>query len=350
MTKPRIALIVGNGFSMSFGHFSGLAKDWNTQEPLSWPIPCPSQNHSFLESLPRLKSIHEKHIDEPDFDVFAKTIDKKLCESYEPDPFVVALEARHYLTIAFSHYANEQIAKLEQCKDWPWYNWIKFHKENVMCAFSLNYDLLLESVFDEVSVQYFSLQVNHHGHGIPLVKPHGSVNFEIHPNSISYKPTYPLTSFVDLNNTPIIRLESDNLIYPRYQPLCIVPNESNKYSKYQWVKPANDWFNSEIENCTHCIFIGISYFECDRPELDAILDSIPANAEIIVANPHPPDEFMEKLNGRPVMIWDSYDGPVDSAGDLFPLKSDDGNSLTKCFCRSGLSYRYCCGAKLDNKA
>ena len=347
MSKPRIALIVGNGLSMSFGHYSGLAGEWNSQEPLSWPIQCPSQQHDFLKSLHRLKSLHEKYIGTPDFDVFAKALDGSLCKSHGLDQFKTLLEARHFLTIAFSHYSIEQIDKLDVSKDWSWYRWIKFHRDNIACAFSLNYDILLESIFDDLRLQYYSLEVNHHGFGVPLVKPHGSVDFEIHPNSISYNPTYPLTNFVDLNNTPIIRLESDKLIYPRYQSLCIVPNESNKYSKYQWVEPANQWFSEEVAKCTHCIFIGISYFECDRPELDAILSSIPVEAEIVVANPKPPHEFMEKLEKRPVMVWDSFDGPVDSAGNLLQLKdAKTGSALRKCICRSGLSYRYCCGAKL----
>jgi hypothetical protein len=256
------------------------------------------------------------------------------------------LEARHFLTIAFSHYSNEQITKLSECKDWPWYRWLKLHKNEISCAFSLNYDLLLESIFDDLGKQYYSLQVNSHWHGIPLVKPHGSVDFEIHPNSISYSPTYPLTNFVDLNNTPIIRLGPRELIYPRYQPLCIIPNEANKYAKYQWVAPANQWFNEEVSKCTHCIFIGISYFECDRPELDSILNEIPDDAQIIIANPNPPPEFMAKVKDRPVMIWDSYDGPVDSDGNVFSLKDiKTGNSLRDCFCKSGLSYQYCCGVK-----
>jgi hypothetical protein len=347
MSEPKISIIVGNGLSMSFGHFSGLAKHWNSQEPISWPIKCPSQNQDFLDSLSRLKAIHEKYINDPDFNVFAKTLDSTICDQLGLDSFKTPLEARHFLTIAFSHYSNEQINKLSECKDWTWYKWIKLHKSNISCAFSLNYDLLLESIFDDLGKQYHSLQTNHHGYGIPLVKPHGSVDFEIHPDSISYKPTYPLTNFVDLNDTPIIRLASNELIYPRSQPLCIVPNESNKYAKYQWVAPANQWFNEEISKCTHCVFIGISYFECDRPELNAILNEIPDEAQIIVANPKPPSEFMEKLRGRPVMVWDSYDGPVDSNGTVLALKDiKTGNSLRNCFCKSGLSYHYCCGAKL----
>ncbi|WP_369958889.1 hypothetical protein [Pseudomonas benzenivorans] len=347
MNKPKISIVAGNGLSISFGHFSGLAHHWNSQEPLSWPIDCPSHRHNFLNSLPRLKALHDKYIEHPDFDVFAKALDNATCTKHDIDPFITPLEARHFLTIAFSNYSNKQIELLETCKEWPWYKWIELHKGNIVSAFSLNYDLLLESIFDGVALQYFSLQVNHHGHGIPLVKPHGSVDFEIHPSSISYKPNYPLTNFVDLNDTPIIRLEANKLIYPRSQPLCIIPNESNKYSGYQWVAPANRLFNEEVSKCTHCIFIGISYFECDRPELDSILDRIPISAQIIVANPNPPQEFMERLKGRPVMIWSSYNGPLDSKGNLFTLKDiKTGNLLRNCFCRSGLSYQYCCGAKL----
>lgn len=347
MNKPKIAVVAGNGLSMSFGHHSRLSEEWNTQEPLSWPIKCPEQQHDFLDSLPRLKTLYEYYKEEPDFDIFAKAIDKNICNLHKLDDFITPLEARHFLTIAFSCYTNQQVLKLNENKNWAWYKWFKLHSENIIGTFSLNYDLLLESIFDSLGKVYNSLQVNHHGYGIPFVKPHGSVDFEIHPNSISYKASYPLINFVDLNKTQIIRLDQKELIYPRSQPLCIVPNESNKYSDYPWVQRANQKFNAEVAGCTHCIFIGISYFECDRLEIDAILDVLPKQAQVIVANPNPPAAFIEKLEGRAVMIWDSYDGPVDKNNNLFTLKDiKTGKLLRNCFCRSGLSYQYCCGANL----
>lgn len=343
MDTVKIGVVVGNGFSISYGEYSGLIKDWDSQSPLSWNIPCPQQSYSMLEALPSLLKLKECYSEEPDFNIFAKALDKDLCKSIGLDSFKVALEARHFLTIAFSHYARLQQSKINDCKGWSWYKWLKYHKYNICGVFSLNYDLLIESIFDDIGKMYYSLQDNHHGYGIPLVKPHGSVDFEIARNSISYTAIYPLTSLVDLNDTSIERLSPDDLLYPRRQPSCIIPNESNKYSEWQWVKPANMLFRDSLQECTHCIFIGISYFECDKEEIDEIIDHLPAETQIVVANPFPHENFLAKLKGRPHMVWKSQDGPVDFKGGLFNLKSHNNKLLPKCFCRSGLSYKYCCG-------
>ena len=230
MSKPKVSLVVGNGFSMSFGHYSQLAKIWDSQKPLSWDIKCPSKGHHFLDSLPSLKKIKDNFPLSDDFDVFEKILDSKLCDELGIDSEGTTLEARHFLTIAFSEYANAQRNKLTKNKDWSWFKWILLHRENIKCAFSLNYDFLLESVFDELGKEYFSFQGNHHGYGIPLVKPHGSVDFETTNLMDGKNLHYPLGGIhIDMNDFPIERLHPDNLIYRRLQPLCIIPKEANKY-------------------------------------------------------------------------------------------------------------------------
>lgn len=226
-------------------------------------------------------------------------------------------------------------------KDWPWFKWLLLHRENIACAFSLNYDLLLERCFDEIDLLYNSFQINGHQFGIPFVKPHGSVDFEVY--GIDAPISYPLSGRIDMNDMPIHRLKINTLLYPRTQPLCIIPNENNKYQYFQWVRAANNAFNQQLKLCTHCIFIGISYFECDRPEIDAIVDGLPDGTEIIIANPTPPQEFLNKLNGKPVLLWQSVSGPLNPNGSLIALKNlATGTLLKKCFCKSGKSYQYCC--------
>lgn len=336
MKKPKIALIIGNGFSMSYSYYANLGEQWDTQKPLSWKIPCPTTQQPFLSSLPRLTKVIEEASEElSDFEIFKKTL------SY-PD-FTTTLEARHYLTIAFSNYALLQASSLDGHSDWSWYRWLKEHKSNIIGALSLNYDLLLENILKKEGVEFFSFQENHHGYGIPLVKPHGSVDFDISSQAISYTPTYPLRNFVDLNNTPITRLESKDLLFPRRQALCIVPNEANKYADYQWVKPANEVLKNTLKECTHCLFIGISYFECDRPEIDSIIDSLPDSTQVIIANPSPPIEMVNKVVKRPLLLWKSYKGPVDNNNAVLKLKSASGAMLSSCLCRSGLSYIHCHG-------
>ncbi|WP_414730633.1 hypothetical protein, partial [Vibrio vulnificus] len=336
---PKITLVVGNGFSMSFGFHIGLMETWNTQSFLGWDIKSPTSEALLIDLLPNLKKLKESLTDEDDFKIFEYLQKKEYCEEVGIDQDQCFVEARHYLTIAFSHLTVEQRNKFDT--EWSWYKWLKAHRENIVGGLTLNYDLLLENCLDRLSLPFDSCQANGHGNGITLCKPHGSVDFEV--IGIKCPVSYPLKGLIDLNDMPIYKLDVSDLFYPRTQPLCIVPNERNKYQSFQWVEAASTKFKAALKDCTHCIVIGISYFECDRPEIDEIIDSIPESCEIIVANPNPPQEMLEKLTSNPFTIWDSYKGPVDNDGDLLMLKDViTGKSLRKCFCKSGKAYQYCC--------
>ena len=338
MDQPKIALVVGNGLSMSFGHFSGLTKNWNSQSPLSWDIECPQKKGQFIDQLPTLKKLRNSFSHLDDFNIFKQLQDIEACSKINIDTNYGLMEARHYLTIAFSKLATLQIEHFD--KDWGWFRWMSKHKENISCAFSLNYDLLLEQCFDQLKILHTSYELNGHNYGIPLAKPHGSVDFEI--MGISINVSYPLKNFIDMNNTPINKLKKTELFTPRIQPLCIAPNEANKYIDYQWVETARRNFLSEVKKCTHCIFIGISYFECDRPEIDEIIRAIPKESEVIVANPDPNADFIDKLGDRPTIFWKSFNSPLNAKNEPTMLKNiNSGKLLKKCFCGSGISYQYC---------
>ncbi|MEZ8694663.1 hypothetical protein AB6D15_20520, partial [Vibrio splendidus] len=304
-------------------------------------VTCPSTGKAFLESMHRLETLYKLNSEKHHFEVFELALNEDYCRSIGLKSSETTLESRHFLTIAFSMYSQRQRELFST--DWSWFRWLKLHRDEITAAFSLNYDLLLETALDRLNREYYSLQVNHHGYGIPLVKPHGSVDFEITPNSICYTPKYPLKDiFADLNNTDIIRLEEHELMSPRRQALCIVPKEANKYSSYPWVANANQCFESKLKGSDYCLFIGISYGECDRPEIDKIVDSLPEGCVIVVANLKRDEEFINKISDRPYIIWDNPEGPVDENGAILSLKClATGKGLRKCFCRSGLPYQYC---------
>lgn len=336
---PKIALLVGNGFSMSFGAHTGLSKHWDTQSFFNWEIPNPTSETLLIDLLPNLKALKKSLIEQNDFEIFKYLQNASYCKDMGINQEQCLIEARHYLTIAFSHLALEQL----KCFDatWAWFNWLKKHRDNIVGALSLNYDLLLEQCLNDLSMLFDSCQVNGHGNGITLSKPHGSVDFEI--LGIKCPVSYPLNGRIDLNNTPIYRLNSQDLLYPRTQPLCIVPNEKNKYIDFQWVTSANDKFQSTLKDCSHLVVIGVSYFECDIPEIDDVLAKVPPSCEIILANPNPPQNMLTKLAGRSVTLWQSYDGPINKDGDFIMLKDlNTGKVLRKCFCGSERAYQYCC--------
>jgi hypothetical protein len=339
MAAPKIAMVVGNGLSMSFGKHTGLSEIWNSQSPLDWEIECPYSGGPFLQQLPLLQKLKKSFPNIADFEVFKKLQDPSVCNSLSIHAGNALIEARHYLTIAFSKLAYLQLQEFDN--NWGWYKWMERHRENLSCVFSLNYDLLVENCLDRLGIYYtyYESQGNHYG--IPVAKPHGSVNFEM--KGIVAPTVYPIRAWCTMNDMPMFKIENKDLLKPRLEPLCITPNEANKYLDHQWVTPIKDSFLDRVKDCTHCIFIGISYFECDRPELDEIVKSIPMKSQIIVANPDPSPEFIETLHGRPVVYWKSYNSPLRDDTDKPMMLKDakTGEILKQCFCGSGISYQYC---------
>jgi len=339
MAKPRIALVVGNGLSMSFGKHSGLSEKWNSQSPLGWEIDCPQNGGPFLNQLPLLSKLQQAFPNTADFEIFKKLQDTELCEKLGINPGKCLIEARHYLTIAFSKLANLQLENFD--KDWGWFKWLEIHKDNLSCVFSLNYDLLIEHCLDISKVHHTYYESNGPHHGIPVAKPHGSVNFEM--RGVFAPTVYPIRSWCTTNNMPMFKIQNDELLKPRLEPLCVAPNEASKYLDHQWVTPIKNSFISNLRQCTHCIFIGISYFECDRAELDEIINAIPKESQIVVANPAPPADFIKALGSRPTIYWKSYNSPLrDETNQPMLLKdARTGELLRRCFCNSGISYQYC---------
>ena len=339
MVKPQIALVVGNGLSMSFGTHTGLSEQWNSQSPLGWHVDCPQNGGPFLNQLPLLKKLQNLTPDTSDFEIFKKLQDPNLCHQLKIHPRMGLVEARHFLTIAFSKLAHLQLERFDI--NWGWFKWMKQHRENLSCALSLNYDLLLEHCLENLGLPYTYYENNGNHQGIPVMKPHGSVNFEM--VGIYAQPVYPLQGLFDGNDMPIVKIKHNRLLEPRLEPLCIAPNENNKYLGQQWLQPIKAEFIKKLKECTHCVFIGISYFECDRPELDEIVDSIPKKTQIIVANPKPPADFIKTLEGRPVVYWTSSNSPLcDKTNEPMLLKdAKTGELLPLCFCGSGISYQHC---------
>lgn len=339
MAKPRIALVVGNGLSMSYGKFSGLSEKWDSQYPLDWNVECPQNGGPLLDQLPTLKQLKNTFTHLNDFEVFKKLQALEECEKLGISTFKGLIEARHYLTIAFSKLATLQIQNFN--KNWGWFKWLAIHKENLSCATSLNYDLLLEHCLDELHILYTYHETLGHHYGIPISKPHGSVNFEM--RGIVSPTAYPLINWIDLNDMPMYKIDNDNLLKVRLEPLCIAPNEINKYLKHHWVTSIKNSFLTQLNQCTHCLFIGISYFECDRHELNEIIKAIPKNAEIIMVNPTPSAEFIDSIGDRPIVFWKSFNSPLRDDNDqpMMLKNPNTGELLKKCFCGSGISYQHC---------
>ena len=108
----KISLVVGNGLSISFGNQSGISHKFDSQQPLNWNVICPTTGSLLIDNLPSLKRLWQKNISKPHFEIFGFALDKFYCNLIGLDSFKTTLEARHFLTIAFSEYSLLQSSKL----------------------------------------------------------------------------------------------------------------------------------------------------------------------------------------------------------------------------------------------
>ena len=317
----KIGLLVGNGFTTSATEYLGNDFNYNTTNFFGWDIKTPGNEESmFLDKLPMLKEalsrINKQDIQLKDFYKIEKIINE--IESYNSSNYftsqfnsgVLLCEVQHYLAIAFSLFQLE--FEKYNISDWKWVEWFKKYGREVLFCLSFNYDLILEKTLDECSLKYRRVGIIEEKDGILILKPHGSIDYEIDNYAISMPPiTYPLKNAIYRNNCPIIPLDKKSLLKPRKEVDIVLPTEYSVQLNYQWVKPGYECLTNEGNIFTHFIIVGISYWECDRPEIDYVLNCLNPDTKIILADPKPKEDLLCKLTERfsTVIKWES--GPLD---------------------------------------
>jgi len=217
-------------------------------------------------------------------------------------------EARQFLVFAYS-FLQEQVAPAT-ISSWRWTLWLAHHRYLLRQTVSFNYDLLLEHALESVGIQPFRYGIQAESQTPFTLKPHGSIDFATDPRAI-FMPTqeYPMRNVATRNDAPAIALPRSQLRAPRQEAMVVLPAEDSPYLEHQWVRPAYSAWCDQARMLTHCVFAGLSDWECDRPEIDRLLGALAPQTTIAVANPTPPPSFRERVeaSGRTYEEWP--DGP-----------------------------------------
>lgn len=293
MNNRQKLLLIGNGLTIDLWKiFLKESSTKNPAKPLDWDIPWGCKQ--FIDVLPHFKKrVLEIKEDCPkisDFDLF-----NKISSSTNQDK-KVSTEARHYLAIAYSQF-QQWIDSLD-IKKWEWLKRIDGLRNEIKTIVSFNYELLVEAILGKLGILFRRFGISEEENGIPILKPHGSIDFSLDQKSINVRPVYPLNTFADLNNSPIRALPKTELLQPRVEADIVLPQEYSPYLKYQWVKPGYEHLKTIAEDITCCEIIGLSYEIQDRVEINFILDSLNINTKIIISNPNPPKELIEYLQQK----------------------------------------------------
>jgi hypothetical protein len=329
----RIAVVVGNGFTLDFVESAGFrvlrgtpqltgpievadAIKW-VNRPLDWPLQLPRQLHrAFREALPafhaavdRLREIRPEASHFNLLRVAAGPLSERDSS--------IDIETRHFLSYAYRAYTR--LLETRRIDDWPWARWFQTHAASVVTTVSFNYDCLLERVLAFAGRTY----TRHNGaraQDILVFKPHGSCDFDTHALSRQSRE-FPVRVFAHLSNvipargvSPIRIIPHSEWDLPPFEPLTVLPYERNPYLGMYWVWPGFVLFERHASSLTHCIFAGLSCDPADRPEIDRLLHATPQSCKIVVANRFPDAEHCRAFRdfvartGRQVEVWP--DGPT----------------------------------------
>ena len=309
-------MIVGNGLSLDMREAAGdrlLA--WNTSRPLHWDVRAPDNNETqFLRMLPRLAAfIEEARILNPsnsDFELFERIANLSSEAVFEyGSAFELLIETRHFLNIAYSNF--QMRADAVRLDEWAWKAWTDSYAGALTFAVSFNYDLVLERLFAASGIQVRGFGIDGENHGLRVLKPHGSIDFDVDAQIINMgRITYPLKKWITLNDMPLRRLSASEMMKARTDLNIVLPGQATHARQFQWVEPGFRHFQSFAATWTDCVVVGVSYWECDRPEVDCLLDSFRPGTMIHLVDPNPSSDLRRALQKRGLVLRCS-DGPPD---------------------------------------
>ncbi len=205
---------------------------------------------------------------------------------------------RQFLALSYSKLQVE-IDKSNMDNNWKWYRWFSKYFESLNCIVSFNYDLLLERTLSNLKIQFFRMGSNESKEGIPIIKPHGSIDYDIPPRAINIQSEYRLNCTTFLNDAQEVHVITNrDMQIARIEADIIPPTKHNYQSNLSWIKTPNLIYEKTFSlSVDTIIVVGLSYWDVDRPEIDYYLQCMHKSTKVIYTeNPSFPNhDFKQKL-------------------------------------------------------
>lgn len=304
-------LIAGNGLAIALRqHIGKTLADWDTRAPLRWQLVHPRYDVDMWELFPHAHAALGEVPDGSDFDRMSEVLRKS---RYLEEPYGVQ-DLRHYLAMAFAMY-QLHVDTLD-LRSWPWQIFLDGIADRLVGVLSFNYDTTAEDAVRRAGQRLVSIgtqlapweaELNRLAvrPGIGLGKPHGSIHYRTGDGTIAMAVDYPLTNLFIDNDLWLNRCYRPDWLKPRVTADIVIPTEVSRFRDFQWVKPVNEWIRQCGSQVRTCYIVGLSYAECDRPEINVALSTMAKGTRIVVADPQPSAALMTYLDelGLSVTHW-----------------------------------------------
>ncbi|MGO9238727.1 MAG: hypothetical protein ACLP4V_33235 [Methylocella sp.] len=283
----QIGVVVGNGMNLSLRNsYPDVLENWDTCKPLRWP----AIEAAFAGSYRKIPDLNNY---ENDYQFIEAKIRN---QPPSKENQMCRLDICNRLLIGFAAY--QHVIDHISFEQWPWIHWFRRHAELMQLIVSFNYDLLVEQLLSVLSIDFARVGVTEEQTGVPIFKPHGSVDFGLPKFVIEEALQFSYetqTELVELQCTYYERISRQELGACRVSVDVVLPTESNFISNYPIMHAGWREVEGQLCNITDLIIIGLSYWSVDRPEIDRIIDSVPQRCVIHIANPHVPDDLVSRI-------------------------------------------------------
>lgn len=289
----KFGILVGNGFTTDFLHHNG--SEFDSSKPLRNFDNKSITYKPYIDFMPSINKelINYKKNDFLQIENFVKRYGHKGREFGH---------MRQFLALSYSE-LQLQIDKYAY-DNWKWYKWLTYNKDQLICAISLNYDLTLEGALNNTKVPFFRSGTQEKRSGIPILKPHGSIDFDIGDNSIivvedhkykHYRVRLEVLTTLLNDLGPLKVLEKQDFLFPRLEADIIPPSMNNFQLGLTWVKQQHIDFLTHSSSFESFIIIGSSYWDVDRPEIDFYLNHLPKRCKVFIACDKLPVPLIKKI-------------------------------------------------------
>ncbi|MDG5786717.1 SIR2 family protein [Evansella sp. AB-P1] len=288
----KFCLFIGNGFTIDFAEQLGL----NPSEPLShFHNHQISYNH-FLHYIPEIKNelfLLEKQIPN-DYEAI-ETYMKSGAYNVDKDS-----QLRRFLSFAYASFQIE-VEQSNLICDWKWTKWFKENSEHFAFAISFNYDLVLEKALECAGISYYRTGSTEKKQGIPIMKPHGSIDFDVKSDGKTIEIHIEENVRKDKGNVQTI--PKNNWFIPRFEADIIPPKKDNNQRSLRWVKNGIHTFLDRVSEINTFIIIGHSYGKADQNEVDQYLENLHPHTKLYLIDPKPNEKLVNKINSLGLQLY-----------------------------------------------
>ena len=307
-------MVVGNGLSIDLWlHAHGRTwPRWNPSAPLGFPVPVDDRGSPLISAFPafgravalerarRCRWVRRGWQRPSDFTIITSAVDRERRNSVKRNPHLpkrdprflaVVEQARRHLAVGYTALQLERFDRVIN-DDWQWVRWARQYHTSIRMVVSFNYDLVLESALLRGGGRFARIGISDE-HGTPVFKPHDSIDFGPAVNLGNFAPSFILNSDV-----PQRRLTRSEMYQYRTESNLILPGELSWLGGLGRIDDGYRQWGAAAPSFTHCVFVGVSYWEVDRPEIDTLIASLPPTTKTFVVNPSPSKSFLNALRRR----------------------------------------------------